>query len=341
MTPDPETVRPLSVAHACARLRFRHLQFLDALGETRNLRLAAERLHIAQPAATKVLADIENLLGSRLFDRLSRGVRPNELGLFTLRYARDALAGQRKFVEEFNALRQGGPGRLVIGAISGSAADLLPAAVAEMQRLRPLLVLHILEQSSDQLAPWLAERKIDLMIGRFTHDAQPAQFRYERLLGERLYVVGRPEHPLTRLADVPPAELAHWPWILYPASTAVRKMSEDIFQRAGMVPTAGLVETPSFLFGLELMRATTMLSLQPAALVDKFIRQGLLARIDADLPDRMPDYGVITRLGEAPTAAAQAFLEVLRVQAARLEAAAGGAMAASRGAALRTGPSPA
>src|SRR5574343_495777 len=320
MSSTENSGKPLSLAHACARLRFRHLQFLDALVQTRNLRLAAERLHITQPAATKVLADIEEILGTRLFERLSRGVRPNELGLFTLRYASDALQGQRRFVDEFNALRQGGHGRLVIGAISGSVADLLPAAVAEIQRQRPLLVLHILEQSSDQLAPWLAERKIDLMLGRFTDPEQPAQFHYERLLGERLYVVGRADHPLLQQQPVDPRGLAHWPWILYPSSTAVRQVSEDIFERAGMQPTSGVVETPSFLFGMELMQATQMLSLQPAARVEKYVQKGLLARIPVDLPDRMPDYGVITRLGEAPGPAAQAFLQVLREQARRIEA---------------------
>ena len=66
MSSTENSGKPLSLAHACARLRFRHLQFLDALGQTRNLRLAAERLHITQPAATKVLADIEEILGTQI-----------------------------------------------------------------------------------------------------------------------------------------------------------------------------------------------------------------------------------------------------------------------------------
>ena len=62
---------------------------------------------MTQPAATKVLMDIEEMLESRLFDRLPRGMRPNELGLFTLRYAHSALDGHRKFVDEFSTLKQG------------------------------------------------------------------------------------------------------------------------------------------------------------------------------------------------------------------------------------------
>lgn len=316
MTSGPFPGKPLSLAQACARLRFRHLQFLDILGQTRNLRLTAEQMHITQPAATKILMDIEEILESRLFERLSRGMRPNELGLFTLRYAAASLAGHRKFVEEFNALKQGGHGHLTIGAITGSAAHVLIASVAEIQRLRPLLVLKVLEQSSDQLIDWLAERKIDLMIGRFTDDAQRTQFQYERLSSEPLQVVAGVHHLLRGVRDLGMAELSHWPWILYPPSTALRKVSDDIFGRNGLALASGVVETPSFLFALEMMQATDMLSLQPAALVERYIQKGLLARIPVELPDRMPDYGLITRLGEPPTPAAQAFIDVLRAVAA-------------------------
>ncbi|MDD0837636.1 LysR substrate-binding domain-containing protein [Curvibacter sp. HBC61] len=312
MSSELSTGKPLSIAQAVARLRFRHLQFLDILGQTRNLRLTAEQMHITQPAATKILMDIEDILESRLFDRLSRGMRPNELGLFTLRYAQGALAGHRQFVDEFNALKQGGHGHLSVGAITGSAAHLLTASVAEIQRLRPLLVVKILEQSSDQLIVWLAERKIDLMIGRFTQEEHRAQFQYERLSNEQLQVVAGLNHPLRGASDLQLTELARWPWILYPTSTAVRKVSDDIFGSTGLAPTSGVVETPSFLFALELMQITDMLSLQPTALVDKYVAKGLLARVPVELPDRMPDYGVITRLDENPTPSAQAFIEVLR-----------------------------
>ncbi len=318
MSKEPFSGKPLSVAQACGRLRFRHLQFLDILGQTRNLRLTGEQMHITQPAATKILVDIEDIFQARLFERLPRGMRPNELGLFTLRYADTALAGHRKFVDEFNTLQQGGHGHLAIGAISGSAAHLLVASVAEIQRLRPLLVLKILEQSSDQLIVWLAERKIDLMIGRFTDPAQRAQFAYTRLSSEALQVVAGVDHPLRSVADPSLAALTHWPWILYPQSTALRKVSDGIFASTGLAPTSGVVETPSFLFALELLQTTHMLSLQPAALVDKYVQKGLLARIPVDLPGGMPDYGLITRLGEPLPPAAQAFIDVLRGVADKL-----------------------
>jgi len=314
MSSDKTAGKPVVLAQV-SRLRFRHLQFLDILGKTRNLRLTAEQMHMTQPAATKVLMDIEDMLESRLFDRMPRGMRPNELGLFTLRYAHSALDSHRKFVDEFSTLKQGGHGHLSIGAISGSAAHLLIAAVAELQRLRPLLVLKVLEQSSDQLIVWLAERKIDVMIGRFTDESQRAQFQYERLAGEGLQITAGMHHPLRGVNAPGLMELSHWPWILYPASTALRKVSDDIFSSTGLSLTSGIVETPSFLFALELMQSTNMLSLQPAGLVDKYVRRGLLTRVAAELPGHMPDFGLIMLQGEAPSPAALAFVDVIRTLA--------------------------
>ncbi|NUZ04639.1 LysR family transcriptional regulator [Piscinibacter koreensis] len=314
MSQDAPAGKPLVLAQV-SRLRFRHLHFLDILGKTRNLRLTAEQMHMTQPAATKVLMDIEDMLGSRLFDRLPRGMRPNELGLFTLRYASSALDGHRKFVDEFSTLKQGGHGHLSIGAISGSAAHLLIAAVDELQRLRPLLVVKVLEQSSDQLIVWLAERKIDVMIGRFTAESQRDQFSYERLTGEGLQITAGLHHPLRGRHAPSLTELSNWPWILYPTSTALRKVSDDIFSSTGLALTSGIVETPSFLFALELLQSTNMLSLQPAALVDKYVRRGLLTRIGAELFGAMPDFGLITLQGEPPSPAAQAFIDVIRTLA--------------------------
>lgn len=119
-----------------------------------------------------------------------------------------------------------------------------------------LLVVKILEQSSDQACiAWLAERKIDLMIGRFTTEDQRSQFYYEPCPPSRcMWWAGS----TTRCA-APPKPVADRGALVVdsvPASTAVRKVSDDLFGGAGLALTAGVVETPSFLFALELMNTT-------------------------------------------------------------------------------------
>jgi DNA-binding transcriptional LysR family regulator len=305
----PPSVSPSGV---CAKLRFRHLQFLDILGRTRNLRLTAEQMHMTQPAATKILSDIERMFEARLFDRLPRDMRPTDLGLFALRYAGTALADLGKFVGEFNTLKSGGHGNLVVGAISASAAQLLTSAIREIRQRRPLLVVKILEQSSDQLIVWLEEKKLDIMVGRFTQTRHHAHFNFEALAGEAVWVVANHDHPLLQKEHLDLSELGSWPWILYPPATAIRQLFDESFAAAGLVAPTGMVETPSIFSTLELLQATDMLSLQPRAAVEKYVDKGLLGRIKVPIHRAMSNYGVITRKDEMPSQQMDEFIGILR-----------------------------
>jgi DNA-binding transcriptional LysR family regulator len=301
-----------------ARLRFRHLQLLDVLGRTRNLRLAAEQLHITQPAATKILGDIEGMLEARLFDRLPRDMRPTDLGLFALRYASTALADLGKFVSELDTLRSGGHGHLTIGAISASAAQVVTAGIRDILQKRPRLVIKLVEQSSDQLAVWLEEKKLDIMVGRLTEPRHHAVFNFEELSPEPVWVVCGQHHPLLGRARLELADLGEWPWILYPPATAIRQLFEETFAAAGIQSLVGMVETPSIFSTLELLQATEMLSLQPRAAVEKYVAEGLLGHLPVPIRRAMTSYGIVTRKNELPSEAMEEFVGILRSVAKRL-----------------------
>ncbi len=196
-------------ANVLTRLRFRHLQLLDLLGRTRNLRMAAEQMHITQPAATKILSDLEAMLGAQLFDRLPREMRPTDLGALSVRYASTTMADLGKFANEFATLQGGGFGHLTVGAISASAAQVVVAGIKEIQRRRPRLIIKLVEQSSDQLAMWLEEKRVDVMVGRLTEPRQRALFDVVDLSSEPVRIVVGRHHPLLRQRRVEFADLAH------------------------------------------------------------------------------------------------------------------------------------
>jgi DNA-binding transcriptional LysR family regulator len=314
----------VSFASVCVKLRFRHLQLLDILGRTRNLRITAEQMHMTQPAATKILGDIESMFGAALFDRLPREMRPTDLGLVALRYANAALSDMGRFVSEFNMLRDGGHGHLTVGAISASAAQLLIAAVKELREQRPLVIIKILEQSSDQLAAWLEEKKIDIMLGRLTEPRHRTLFDFETLSDEEVWVVAGRHHPLLGMQGLELAELGAWPWILYPPATAIRQLFEESFADENVEAPVGMVETPSIFSTLELLQATDMLSLQPRAVVEKYVENRMLGRIPMTIRRNMSSYGIVTRKGDVPSRLMQDFIAVLRSVAGKLREAAGG-----------------
>lgn len=323
MPMNKEEPGALALPAVCARLRFKQLQLLDILGRTRNLRMTAEQMHMTQPAATKILGDIEAMLGAELFERLPREMRPTDLGMVALRYASAALSDLGRFVGEFSALRDGGHGHLTVGAISASAAQLLITCIREVRQRRPMLMIRIVEQSSDQLAVWLEEKKIDIMLGRLMEARHRALFDFEALSGEAVWIVSGPRHALLARPQLALAELADWPWILYPQATAIRQLFEECFADIGMQAPAGMVETPSIFSTLELLQATDMLSLQPRVAVEKYVGKGMLARIPVTVDRSMASYGIVTRKGDTLSQPVREFIDVLRVVAKRLREDAG------------------
>ncbi|BBQ00508.1 transcriptional regulator [Burkholderia sp. SFA1] len=308
-----------SATQILTKLRFRHLQLLELLGRTRNLRVTAEHMHITQPAATKILSDLEAMFGAPLFERLPREMRPTDLGALSVRYASTTLSNLGKFSGEFSTLKNGGYGHLTVGFIPASAAQLVTASIKEIQRRRPRLIIKLVEQSSDQLAIWLEERRLDVMIGRPTEPRHQAIFHVVELLAEPARAVVGQHHPLLKQQRMEIADVGEWPWILYPQGTAMRQLFEETFAAAGMVAPVGIVETPSIFSTLELLQATDMISLQPKAAMDKYVKHGLLGYLDLPIRRTLSNYSVITRKDEATSQAMNEFIAILLEIAAQCE----------------------
>ena len=90
-----------------ARLKTRQLLLLVALAEEGNIHRASQVLNMTQPAASKLLKDLEDVLEVPLFDRLPRGMRPTWYGETMIRHARVVLASLNQAHEELTALKAG------------------------------------------------------------------------------------------------------------------------------------------------------------------------------------------------------------------------------------------
>ena len=110
------------------RLKLSLLRSVDAIETHRSLLKASVALAVSQPALTKSLQELEEILQLRLFDRHPRGVRPTEAGLVFVRSARRVLAELRRLDEELEMLSVAGGDTVAIGALPVAAAGVLPGA---------------------------------------------------------------------------------------------------------------------------------------------------------------------------------------------------------------------
>src|ERR1700758_2638065 len=115
------------------RLKTRQLLLVVALAEEGNIHRAAAALSITQPAASKLLRELEETLDAPLFERLPRGMRPTLYGDALIRHARMVLGSLDQAQEELAALKAGRLGQVAVGAITSPGVRLLPAAVAAVK----------------------------------------------------------------------------------------------------------------------------------------------------------------------------------------------------------------
>jgi DNA-binding transcriptional LysR family regulator len=302
------------------RLRVRHLRLLEALERSENLGQAAEELGITQSAATKILQDAEELLGLPLFERRHRGMVPTEIGRFVIGYARRILNDTEGFLDQLSALKRGGYGFLSVGAIMATTPGILPAAIAELKRRRPLLTVSLVATTSDRLLAALGLRELEVAICRLTHLRQQSQFDIEFLANETLWIFVGKDHALAPCAEVSLHELSHLPWVMQPWTSPARQVLEAAFTTVGASSPETRVETTSIFAALHLVREAGMVGVLPSTILSESVARADLVRLPISLPNTLLEYGIVTRRGERLSANALEFISVIREQYAALKA---------------------
>src|SRR5688572_29917361 len=184
----------LTDASLMLHVRPRQLLLLARLDAHRHLGRAAEAMNISQPAATKLLQQLEDSLGEKLFERLARGMEPTPYGEILIRYARRVLSDFGSAREEMLALRSGLSGSLRVGSVPGAVPELLAPALVEYHRRHPQVAVSVIVETSDVMQAQLEQGDVDLVLGRLTDGHDEAKYASVPLLGESQVVVVRAAH---------------------------------------------------------------------------------------------------------------------------------------------------
>ena len=314
------------------RLRYKHLLMLVTLGDTGNVHRTAETLHLSQPGVTRMLHEIENMFECELFERLSRGMRPTELGVESLRFARNALSRLERFTENLESLRDGGFGNLSIGAIMGAAPDLVMQAVADIKTLHPRLRIRVMGDTTDQLVDLLERGQIDLAIAREVPFEKRDLFSFEPIGNEHLCVAVKTGHPLCAVpANALTLEMLAnaGPWLLQPATSPARLAIEQAFHRAKLSFPMDIIECGSVFAMLQLVQITEGILVLSEAVVSDHIRSGLITLLPIETGAALPPFGMLLRRHEALSPQLETFLDMVR-QRAKVVPAAPSALATGR-----------
>lgn len=308
---------PRSDRFVRSHLKTRQLVLLVELGRHGSILHAAQAAHLTQPAASKLLADLEHALGVKLFERLPRGVAATWYGEVMIRRAGAALAELDAGHQEVMELLSGLSGRVSVGAVLTPSTTLLPAAITLLKQRQPRVHVAISVDTSKILIQQLRNGELDIVIGRVLDSESAAQLSFEPLNDEPHCLVVRAGHPLAGRNDLGLPELARQSWILPPGGSILRDRLTALFLSAGLDQPQQTVETLSLPVVTSLLGHSDMVSALPVELVRPYREAGLLTVLDFDLGLRMDAYGIVTRRGHQLSPGAELMLQCLREQAAR------------------------
>src|SRR5450631_616846 len=153
---------------------FSHLlrHFL-AVVEHRGISSAAKAIHITQPALTKSVRQLEQLLGVKLFERLPTGMVPTRFGEVLARRVRLMDVEYRHALAEIESMKGGTGGTINVGAGPVWMARLLPPVIAEFQRQQPKVKIHLVGGVIDTLVPGLLAGRLDVVCSALDFPSHP------------------------------------------------------------------------------------------------------------------------------------------------------------------------
>ncbi|WP_295373057.1 LysR substrate-binding domain-containing protein [uncultured Pseudacidovorax sp.] len=302
--------------HLVRKLRLRHLELLVALSETATMRGAAARLHLSQPALSKMLGEIEACFDARLFERSHQGMQPNALGASAAYRARAVLHELERATEEVAALKSGAVALLRLGAPSVTAA--VPAAVADLRQRLPGAVVQIREGRVHELIQRLLAGELDCVFGAVTPEllASDVTPRLEPvlMLEDELCVLTAGPAPRAGKGPLRWADLRDAPWMVPPRDTLVRQAFMTAFLNDAAVPPAPVIEVMSSVTIGALLRADPALlcAVRREHATDELARGGV-RHVDVTPRVPLPSFGLFLRRDGLPRPAIlTAFADALR-----------------------------
>jgi len=298
-----------------ARLKTRQLLLLIALDDFRNIHRAADELNMTQPAASKQIKDLEEMLDVRLFDRLPRGMMPTIYGETMIRHARMALNSLSLAHDDIVALRAGLAGQVEVGVIMAPAMALLPRAIAAVKEQAPLLRIGVQLEQSNLLMDKLKRGSLDFMIGRILEKQDSTGLIYEELTEEPACAVVRPGHPLLARTDLTLGEICTLPWILPPPGSVLRHRFDMMFRKAGLAPPVNVVDSTALLLVTALLQQTDSLHVMPREVADYYASLDVLDILPIELPCKMDAFGIIRQQDHLLSPGADLLLKAVRAVA--------------------------
>jgi LysR family transcriptional regulator, pca operon transcriptional activator len=287
------------------RIKFRHIQCFVEIAQERSLKLAADKLFLTQPAISKTLKELEEIIGATLMTRNRAGISLTKQGKVFLHFAQISLASLQQGLDGVEKEGEHARPTLKVGALPSVAASFMPPVVREFTDLAPNVMLQIMDGPHGYLIERLKLGDLDLVIGRLGRPVSMEGVSFTQLYSERVDLVVRTGHPLLENPDV--KRIVDWPVIYPPEGSAIRPLVERFMIANGVGEIPNRIETVSGAFGRVYTRRTDAVWIISSGVVQNETADGHLVRLPFDSDITKGPVGLMTRPETQPSAEEQVF----------------------------------
>jgi DNA-binding transcriptional LysR family regulator len=282
-----------------------------AVAQQGTLGRAAETLNLSQPALSKTLNELEQLTGTRLFERGRLGAQLTLVGEQFLTHAVKVLDALNWAGQALNR-KEGLNNDIVrIGALPTAALGILPTVIGQFHKQQKDITLQVATMNNTMLLAGLKSGEIDIGIGRMSDPELMSGLHYELLFLESLKLVVRPGHPLLQ-ETVTLSRVMEWPVVVSPKGTVPRQNAEALLQSQGCKMPAGCIETLSASLSRQLTVDFDYVWFVPSGAVKDDLRRGVLTALPIATQGAGEPIGILTRVDATLTPGTQTLLSAIR-----------------------------
>lgn len=229
------------------QLKFEQLRLVASIGDHGQLGRAAEALGVTQPAASRMLAEIERRLGAAVCTRHPKGMALTLVGEALARRARRMTVEFSDLAREIDELKSGGQGTVRVGAVTGGAVGYVAPAIRQLKAVSPEAEVYVSVAPSDELVGELLAGDVDFVLARLPHQAEIRDFDIWRGRSEAIDLLVHRDHPLSMAAAVSLQDLGVYGWVMQPAGAPITEAVKRAFVASGAETPTNITNTSSLL----------------------------------------------------------------------------------------------
>lgn len=299
------------------RIKLRHISCMIEVTRQGGVVAASNVLGMSQPAVSKSIADLEKILGTKLFDRSKRKLQLTREGEIFAQYAIGAAAALRDGIEKVDTARTR-RNSVRIGAMSSVETTLIPRAMARFLRGPMACTVLVEGGSSLQLLNLLRDGQLDFYAGRLANPDIMEGFVFDRLYSDNVLFVVRPDHPLTTYKTVTYRDAIQHTMILPPRAAIGREIMDALMISGGVSKPKREIQTLSNEIGRNYTRETDAVWAIARSVVLQDLAKGRLISLPLDTSNSQGAVGIIRRAKDRLSVSSLAMIDAMREEVAQL-----------------------